>query len=188
MELESKRLYYRPLTQADACDLFRIYSKKEVVRWLNVPYHVDVEETLEGIRKWEQLCEKLSQPMPFVIVEKKMDRIIGTIDLHHPSSSHTMEIGYLLDSVYWHQGYMQEALRSLLDYGFQTLDLHRINAWCAAENKASSALLKRTNFLFDGELPHQVLLGDGRYHTMELYTLMREDWRNQYEKTAGSQI
>lgn len=186
MELESKRLYYRPLTQGDACDLYEIYSKKEALHWLNVPLHVDVNETLEGIRACERSCLKTKQAMPFVIVEKKRDKVIGTIDFHHSSSLHSMEIGYLLHPAYWHQGYMREALLCMLKYGFQTLGLHRINALCAKQNTASIALLKKTGFRLEGDYPKKVLLGDGRFYAMVLFSLMVEEWRNLYEERIGS--
>ncbi len=186
MELESKRLYYRPLKQEDACDLYEIYSQQEAVRWLSVPRHIDVEETLEGIRACELECRTSHQPMPFVLIEKRFEKLIGTIDFHHLSSPHSMEIGYLLHPSYWHLGLMSEALTCILDYGFEKMDLHRINAVCALQNTASIALLEKKGFHREGTYPKTMLLGDGRYHVMLLFSLMREEWRNPYEERIGS--
>ena len=188
MELESERLYLRMLTLEDACDLYEIYRHPSVVRWLRFPRHVDVEETLSGIAACLQACAQTSQPAPFVIVEKQSERLIGTIDLHHPSSAHTMEIGYVLHPHWQGQGYMSEALACMLDYGFETLGLHRMNALCAVNNTASIALLHRFRFQREGQLAKRVVLGDGRSHALALYSLMREKWRNRYDKTTGSQI
>ncbi len=53
---------------------------------------------------------------------------------------------------YWHQGYMSEALRAMLAYGFETLELNRIEALVMPENEASAILLLRLGFSEEGVL------------------------------------
>lgn len=187
MEQKSERLCYRSLTVADTESLFAIYRRKEVVRWLHMPLPVDRERVRAKILA---RCSEMRHTgvRCFVIVEKRSRQVIGMIDLHHQSSPHTMELGYVLHPHWQHHGYMREALGWLLAYGFVELGLHRINAWCARENAASIAVLEYFRFHREGCLPLPQRLGDGRPHVMNLYSLMREEWRKPYDKTAGSQI
>ncbi len=188
MELEGSRLILREMDRFDACDLFEIYCRKDAVAWLSIPVHVTIEETLQGIDDCLMQCAMQNLPPPWVLIEKNNDHLIGTIDLHHRSSLHTMEIGFLLHPDYWRQGYMSEAMEIVLTYGFETLQLHRITALCAVENEASVALLKHFSFQQEGLLPDYTVLSDGKYHDLILFSLMREEWRNQNEERIGSQI
>lgn len=187
MELESERLCYRSPTMTDTEDIREIGRQKTVIRWLHLPLPVDRADVQERILAY-QPDHVHPLPLFFVIVEKRSQRVIGWIDLHHQSSFHTMELGYALHPHWQHRGHMREALEWMLTYGFVTLDLHRINAWCAAENTASIALLERLHFRAQGCLPKRQRLGDGCFHAMALYSLMREEWRKPYDKTACSQI
>ena len=171
----------------DTEDLREIGRQKAVIRWLHLPLPVDRADVQERILAY-QPDHVHPLPLFFVIVEKRSQRVIGWIDLHHQSSFHTMELGYALHPHWQHRGHMREALEWMLTYGFVTLDLHRINAWCAAENTASIALLERLHFRAQGCLPKRQRLGDGCFHAMALYSLMREEWRKPYDKTACSQI
>jgi ribosomal-protein-alanine N-acetyltransferase len=84
-------------------------------------------------------------------------------------------VGYSLASAEWGNGYMQEALTALLDYGFSELDLNRVEADVDPRNAASGRSLERLGFRREGLLRERWIVG-GEVSDTALYGLLRKDW------------
>ena len=85
------------------------------------------------------------------------------------------EIGYALARKYWGQGLMTEAVRAMLDYGFNTLHLNRIEARCDVENAGSWRVMEKVGMKFEGVLRQNIML-HGRARDARMYAILREDW------------
>ena len=82
---------------------------------------------------------------------KGEDRIIGGIVYwNFDPGFHCAEIGYELHPAYWQQGLMSEGMKAVLDYGFNELGLHRIEATPFAENEPSCKFLAKLGFTYEG--------------------------------------
>ncbi|HSI91748.1 MAG TPA: GNAT family protein, partial [Adhaeribacter sp.] len=76
------------------------------------------------------------------------DTLIGTICLwRFDKANHRGEIGYQLHPDFWRQGLMHEAMQAVLDFAFQTLNLHSLSANINPENLASRKLLEKNGFV-----------------------------------------
>ena len=73
------------------------------------------------------------------------------------------EIGYALSDRYWGKGYVSEATKALLDFGFNELQLVRIQARCFPDNIGSELVMRKAKF------------AKGRYHDIKMYAILRED-------------
>lgn len=60
------------------------------------------------------------------------------------------KLGYAIGADHWGHGYGTDAARTLTDFAFTTLQLHRVSAATAPDNMASMALLKRLGFVYEG--------------------------------------
>ena len=81
------------------------------------------------------------------IVKKELDEMIGSICLWNFSEDRkTAEIGYDLSAAHQKQGIMDEALKSVIHFGSQKLQLHRIEAYTHTDNTSSRKLLERNGF------------------------------------------
>jgi RimJ/RimL family protein N-acetyltransferase len=85
------------------------------------------------------------------------------------------EIGYVLDSRAWGQGYMHEALSALLDYAFAELDLNRVEADTDPRNERSARLLGRLGFSKEGLFRERCIV-DGEVSDAAMYGLLRREW------------
>ena len=85
------------------------------------------------------------------------------------------EIGYALARKYWGQGLMTEAVRAMLDYGFNLLRLNRIEARCDVENIASWRVMEKAGMKFEGVLRQNIFL-HGRPRDARMYGILREEW------------
>ncbi len=86
------------------------------------------------------------------------------------------EIGFTLSRRYQGQGYATEALRRLLAYLFDELQLHRVRANCDPENTASTRLLERVGMRQEGHMLHSLWL-KGRWADEYWYAILREEWQ-----------
>ncbi len=83
-----------------------------------------------------------------ISLNKEPARLIGTICYWHFQKEHyRAEIGYALHTDFWRKGIMKEAILKVLDYGFNNLKLHSIEAHIDPANNGSAAILESTGFV-----------------------------------------
>jgi len=89
----------------------------------------------------------------FAVVLRSTDALIGLCRLiMRPDELRQAEILYLLNRHYWGHGYVTEAVRAVLGFGFQELGLHRVYATCRPANVASSRVLEKVGMRQEGHL------------------------------------
>ncbi len=173
--IKGERVCPRWLTGDDVNALFSIFSDPQVMRyWSSLPLEDRdaAEELLKNIRDGFQR-RVLFQ---WGISRQIDDCIIGTCTLYHIDTNNRRgEIGYALGSEYWGNGYMQEALKLLLNFCFGHLNLHRLEADVDPENTSSIKILERIGFQKEGYLRERWLVGGG-VHDSLLYGLLKSDW------------
>jgi ribosomal-protein-serine acetyltransferase len=103
------------------------------------------------------------------------DMLIGTIGLNNIDLvSNKASIGYWLSHDYQGKGAMTKAVKSLIDYGFKTLKLNRIELKIATKNIKSRAIAERIGFHEEGTLRQDEYL-NGEYFDYEIYSILRSD-------------
>ena len=118
------------------------------------------------VRNWQDGA--FTQTTPF---------FVGNCTLHHfHDASRRAEIGYALARPFWGQGYMHEALQSLVTYAFEQLDLNRLEADIDPRNASSARSLDRLGFRKEGHLRERWIV-NGEVSDTGYYGLLRSDWR-----------
>jgi RimJ/RimL family protein N-acetyltransferase len=115
----------------------------------------------------------------FAVTLKQNGRLIGNCGVRRDSAeTHEADIGYELDPRFWGKGYATEAARAVLHFGFTQLNVHRVTAWCVAENTASAHVLEKLGMRQEGRLrEHQYF--KGRWWDTLLYAILYDEWRAQ---------
>jgi ribosomal-protein-alanine N-acetyltransferase len=104
------------------------------------------------------------------------DEVIGLIGLHTWEHHHRRaELGYDMAVSRWGQGIAGEAARAVIDYGFTTMRLHRIEAHTIADNHRSVRLLERLGFQREGTLREYSWEDDLAFHDSAVYGLLSTD-------------
>jgi RimJ/RimL family protein N-acetyltransferase len=113
-------------------------------------------------------------------LERTEDKtLIGSCSLFHMDGQcRRTEIGYDLNPAYWKKGYMNEALKALLNFGFTELNLNRIEADIHPDNIDSAKTLERLGFIKEGHLRERWIVGDEVSDSI-IYGLLLSDWRTQ---------
>ncbi|MFC7115184.1 GNAT family N-acetyltransferase [Natronoarchaeum sp. GCM10025703] len=102
---------------------------------------------------------------------------VGTIGLDKlDTGNHTAELGYWVAPDHHRMGYGGDAAARIVEYGFQQLGLHRIEARVFEFNDASSALLESVGFREEG-VHRDAEFVDGQFQDVYWYGLLEDEWR-----------
>ncbi len=173
--LTSSRVVLRWLEPSDAPALFGIFSDPQAMRyWSSSPW-TDESAGVEMIENVRQHFEQ-GTLYQWGVARHDDDTVIGTCTLAHVDvQNRRAEIGFVLRSDHWNQGYMTEATRTLLRFAFEELELHRIEADVDPRNEASIRLIERLGFQREGYLRERWLVNDEINDTV-FYGLLRREW------------
>jgi ribosomal-protein-alanine N-acetyltransferase len=148
--LNTARLVLRPLTSADAPALFVLRSDPRVMQYVPRPLATEVADAAALIEMMNEATGR-SEMLNWGIVLRSSDELIGTIGLYGlQPENHRGEIGYMLHPAQQGQGFMQEAVTAVLDYGFEVLSLHSVEGVIDPQNEASARVLQRAGFVQEG--------------------------------------
>jgi RimJ/RimL family protein N-acetyltransferase len=104
-------------------------------------------------------------------------RLIGNCGIRMKTpGAREADLGYELDPRYWGSGYATEAAIELLAFGFRDVGLHRIWAWCIAENAASARVLEKVGMRQEGRLRENDWM-QGRWWDTLLYAMLEHEWQ-----------
>ncbi len=148
--LETHRLILKRIVVEHKNDLYEILSNPKVAEF-DYFYPVEAIETVDDfIERYEK--QRLDESeITWGICLKETDELIGTCCLgNFDELAKRSEIGYALKERAWNQGYATEAIKVVLDYGFNQLKLNRIEATITPGNDASVRVLEKLNFTKEG--------------------------------------
>jgi len=156
-------------------DLFLLFGDERVTRFYNIKTYnspADGQEFIDWYKK--RFEENLS--IRWGITFKGNSRIIGTIGFNNFTRNHRASVGYDLQQIYWNRGYVTEALKAVIKYGFTEMDINRIEAEVFPGNHASEIVLNKAGFTREGILK-QWLYWNNNYYDMIMYALLKKDYR-----------
>lgn len=146
--LETNRLLLRELTLADAPAILRNYSDVEVTRWFFDQPFSELGQAQGLIRRFVRKYQT-GKGITWGICLRSEKQVIGTCGYEWYKTGGSGEIGFDLARPWWGQGLMHEALEAVIVFGFEKLELCRIEADTYQNNTRSIALLERLGFQLD---------------------------------------
>ena len=179
--LEGRRITLREPRAADAPALFALLSTDDVSRFISPP-----PATLEGFERyilWSQRQRTAGQYVCFAIVPVGADAPIGLIHLRALSPAFLIaDWGFAIGSEFWGTGVFTEAAALVLDFAFDALGVHRLEARAALRNGRGNGAMKKLGAEREGILRHS-FLRDGEFLDQVLWSILPDDWKRQQEKT-----
>ena len=169
--LSTDRLQLRRFHKNDTAFLYKIRSNKKMAESMGVKRHCTVSETeslLDDIDK----TYKAQTGINWVICLKDTNTAIGNASVWKITAEHKKgEIGYALNSNYCGNGYMTEALMRIIDFSFNDLGLHRLEANVEPNNSNSIKLLEKLNFKQEAFLREDYFMNGKFYNSIILARL-----------------
>lgn len=177
MELTTPRLTLREFT---ADDWPAVLAYQQDPRYLQ--YYEWTGRTAEEVRAFVGMFVAQQQAQPrhrfqLAVTLSDTGELIGNCGVRQSSAEAIdAEIGYELAPRHWGQGYATEAARAMLAFAFETLRVHRVAAWCVAENTGSVRVLEKLGMVQEGHM-RETAFYKGRWWDSLVYAILEEDWR-----------
>ncbi|TDB75213.1 GNAT family N-acetyltransferase [Micromonospora sp. KC723] len=168
----------REMRPDDATDALAIVGDDRVTQWLSFDSR-DQDGTvamIEGAVTRAQLDPRTEY---YLAVADAADRMIGFARLGL-TGHQAAKLGYAINADHWGHGYATDAARTIVNFGFEELKLHRITAAIGPDNAASIAVAKRLGMQYEGRLRDHVFT-NGAWRDSLLYSILGQE-RN---TTAG---
>ena len=172
-ELRTSRLLLRKLGQTDANEIFFLRSNEDVLRHLGKEPCATIQEAKEFITLINKNIDDNVSILWGIALQEEPSIIIGTICLWNIRPEHyRSEIGYVLHPDHWRKGIMKEAINCIVDYGFNVLNLHSIEALLSPANIGSSAALESTGFVKEAHLKESFYF-KGEFNDTIIYSKLK---------------
>lgn len=175
---ETERLNLRLFTLNDVEDLYEFCSDDEVTRYLSFEKYDTKQNAIDRINDCIKTYHNLDKPIVWAIEDKQSKKLIGSIDFIRWEAKHKeAEIGYVLNKNYWNKGIMTEALKQIIKFGFENMELNRIEICCDERNIASARVIEKNGLICEGTLRQKKNI-KGEFITLKYYSILREEYYN----------
>jgi [ribosomal protein S5]-alanine N-acetyltransferase len=174
--IHTTRLRLRPFAASDAEAIYRLQSNAHVLRYWDSPPWTDrsrADAFIAACRKMED-----EESGTRFVIESRADRaFIGWCSMFRWNPVYrSLGIGYCLDEPFWGMGYATEAVRAMLSWAYETLDLNRVEAELDTRNAASARVLEKLGFEREGHRREDCIVS-GEVSDSWIYGLLKRDWK-----------
>lgn len=176
--LESERLTLRTFKENDVFNVHEMLLRPESTLFNPSSYSEDIEDTQKLIHTWKSETDLGENQKKFTfLIETTVDKIfvgiigMDLIKIHYKNA----EIWYKLSPDTWGKGYATEALQRIIQFGFEDLKLHRIEAGCAVDNIASYKVMEKCGMIREAHRRKLLPLKKGWSDNFE-YAILEEDY------------
>jgi [ribosomal protein S5]-alanine N-acetyltransferase len=175
--LTTKRLTLRPLVLEDAWDVERLAGMREIAdTTLNIPHPYPVGAATRWIETHAPAWAA-GTGVTYAIVETSNGKLAGVVSLMQIHREHRRaELGYWIAVDRWNKGFATEASASILDFGFQSLGLHRIESTHFVRNPASGKVMQKLGMTQEGIARDSVVKWD-HFESLVRYAILEPEWK-----------
>lgn len=173
--LSGSMVTLRELRLSDAASLLSMLSSEEVARFISPP-----PTTIDGFERfiaWTNRERAAGNYVCFGVVPHGMDTAIGIFQIRQLEPGFgTAEWGFAMGSAFWGTGAFLDAAKMVIDFAFDVVETHRLEARAAVANGRGNGALRKVGAMQEGIL-RKSFLRNGEYLDQTLWTILDEDWR-----------
>jgi ribosomal-protein-alanine N-acetyltransferase len=173
--IETERLRLRKIRLEDVDDVYEYTRDPEVARHTSWPPHGSREVSAGFVASLVEDYAK-GELAPWGVELKAEGKLLGTCGFIAWHARHRKaEIGYAMHRGYWGRGLMTEAVRAVVDFGFERMALHRVEALCDTDNVGSYRVMEKAGMAFEGVL-RGYIFSKGAHRDLRIHAVLRPDW------------
>jgi ribosomal-protein-alanine N-acetyltransferase len=170
--IKTSRLLLRQFNDNDLGKVFKGLSHPDTIKYYGVSYQT-MEAAKAQLTFFSDL-EKNGTGIWWAVCSLDNTVFYGACGLNNLSKQHKKaEIGFWLLPDFWGQGIMKEAITLVCQYGFETLDLHRIEAFVETENNNSKRILAKQHFTLEGTM-QDCEIKNGQFISLHIYAKLKQ--------------
>jgi ribosomal-protein-alanine N-acetyltransferase len=170
-----KQVVLRELRMSDAASLFTLLTTEEVSRFISPP-----PSTLEGFERfitWTIRQRTAGAYICYAVTLHGFDTAIGIFQVRQLDPTfENAEWGFAIGSAFWGTGVFQEGAQLVVEFAFDALGVHRLEARAAVQNGRGNGALQKLGAVQEAVL-RKSFLHNGKYLDQVLYTILEEDWQ-----------
>jgi len=171
--IKTSRLLLRQFVQEDLENVYKGLSHPEIIKYYGVSYK-SLEETKEQLKFFAEL-EKNGSGIWWAVCSLDNKTFYGAGGLNSLNKEHQKaEIGFWLLTNFWGQGIMTECVPLICKYGFDTLDLHRIEAIVETKNLNCRKAMEKLHFVHEGTM-RDCEIKNGKFISLAVYAKLKTD-------------
>lgn len=164
----------RELRMSDAPALLMLLTTDEVTRFISPP-----PTTIEGFERfiqWAGREREAGRYVCFAVVPEGYDTAVGLFQVRQLDPSFgTAEWGFAVGSAFWGSGLFIAGAKLVIDFAFDVIGVHRLEARAAVQNGRGNGALRKIGAVQEGIL-RKSFLRDGKYLDQSLWTILSVDW------------
>ena len=172
--LRARQITLRELRVSDAASLLALLTTDEVTRFISPP-----PTTLEGFERfiqWAQREREAGRYICFAVVPDGYDTAVGLFQVRQLEPQFgTAEWGFAIGSAFWGSGLFSRSAELVIDFVFDVVGVHRLEARAAVENGRGNGALRKIGAVQEGILRGSFLRG-GRHMDQALWAILEDDW------------
>lgn len=171
--LQTERLLLRRVNENDANEIFALRSNPETMKYIPRPLVKSIDDALEHIAMIDAKIES-NEGINWAITYKDNPKLIGIIGHYRIKPEHfRAEVGYMLLPEYNGKGIISEATKEVVNYGFNAMKLHSIEAIIDPENFGSERVLQKCGFVKEAHLKENEFY-EGRFLDTVIYSILNK--------------
>ncbi len=166
-------VYLRPFERSDAPRFVEMLNNREVTRTL-LQYR---PITLASEERFIERVEASEHDVTLAVAERATDALVGATGLEgmDTRSRHATFGIFIGEPALWGRGYGTEATRLIVGYGFDSLNLHRIELEVYDDNPAGRHIYEKVGVRLEG-VRRQHTYHRGRYWDVAVMGILRDEW------------
>ena len=174
--LETKRLLLRRVSNDDVNEILELRGNPETMKYIPRPLATNKDEALAHIKMINDKIEA-NEGINWAITIKGNPKLIGVIGHYRiQPENHRCEIGYMILPQYNGQGIVTEAVKVVLEYGFDDLQMHSIEGVIDPNNIASERVLLKNGFAKEAHILENEFW-DGKFWDTVIYSLLKRNFK-----------
>jgi RimJ/RimL family protein N-acetyltransferase len=172
--LQAKTATLRELRLSDARSLLAMLVTEEVARFISPP-----PTTVEGFERfirWTHAQRAAGNYVCFAVVPAGYDTAVGLFQIRQLEPGFaTAEWGFAIGSAFWGSGIFSECGRLVIEFSFEAIGVHRLEARSCVRNGRGNGALRKIGAIQEGVLRGS-FLRNGEYLDQVLWSILRDEW------------
>ena len=173
--LECDRVILKKMDRSFADDMFEYASNPAVTKYLTWDVHPNRRFSYNYLG-YVNSRYRTGEFFDWAITMRDSGKMIGTCGFTRFNfSSYSAEIGFVLNPKYWGYSIAPEAARRVIRFGFDTLELHRIEARYMENNIQSRRVMEKSGMTFEG-IYRDMMLVRGQFVSVGVCSILRSEF------------
>ena len=176
--IETERLILRRFEYSDCDAVFKNWASDEQVQMMYSEPTYRTKEEVNGLLD-KYICNyEREDYYRWAVIDKEAGECIGQIAYFLvDSKNHFAEIEYCIGAEFQGRGYATEAAKAVIAYGFDKMNLHKVQICTKAINAKSKRVIEKCGLTYEGTLRDYFYM-DGQYVGRLYFSLLREEYEN----------